>query len=137
MKTEHHILEIDVPSLTPLSKQSKVALWIVSMDRTCLVWLGEVDGDSVCNPDLDNLVVSMVNAQNQSISSTLLNESSYGPDEADDLAESLSRRISNKLKIQIFVSECLKTIRNDQLLLRLVEKKVVEKLSVLYPVPAK
>ncbi len=136
MRTEKFILDLDAPAvLNPACSNTKIAFWLVALDRTCLIWLGEVNTEDKGSVNMDKLVVAMMNYQGQVLSSNLLNESNLGPDEADDLAESLSRRISNRFKIQVFVSEDLKAIRTDELLVRLMEKKVVEKLKEFYPIP--
>jgi hypothetical protein len=142
MKTERYILDLDFPdgTFTEMSSSSlmaspKVAVWLVILDRCCIIWLGEVSQDAPM-PDLAQLVVGMSSTTGP-ISTQLYSEKPDSSDEWHDLAESMARRIAHKFQIQAFVSEQLINCRKDMSLLGLVERLVVKKLRSHFPLPPK
>lgn len=142
MKTERYILDLDSPdgafmgmTSSSLMVSPKVAVWLVILEKCCIIWLGEVSHDAP-SPDLAQLVVGMSSSTGP-ISTQLYNEKSDSNDEWHDLAESMARRIAHKFQIQAFVSEQLINCRKDMSLLGQVERLVVKKLLTHFPLPPK
>lgn len=115
MRTIREKLEIRIPGI-----EADVAVWMVALDRSCVVWVGDAVG---VTPVMPQLAVGMPPLQGKlPVSSMLLDDDESS---SNDFAESLSRRLAQRTGMQIFASEALRPDwKTDDLLMQVLEKKL-------------
>jgi hypothetical protein len=102
-----------------------VALWLVILDRSCIIWLGEASSTST--PILEALIVGMNSAAMGSMTSIL--QARAVNDAWDDMFEGLTGRLSKRFSVQVFVSDQLGVSYHQAPVCHFIEESIIAVLA--------
>lgn len=111
----------------PITATQPVAVWLVVLDKTCIVWLGNASAA----PALDSLIVAMHSKSMGDMHSTLL--AKQLSDAWDTAGEATASRLAKRFGIQVFWSDQLSAGYHQPPLCHFIERSVSDLLARHFP----
>jgi hypothetical protein len=132
MRTERLVFPLDSPLQDAQAQSIFVLVWAVLLDRSCVIYIHDslqpiTDSEAV---NFGNLSVTMNHPDGPISSQLIRSASSTGL--IEEYTDSMARRVSMKLNLQVFVSSEVCYVREGHQFME-IEKKIVAMLKAAYP----